>query len=87
MLKTMLKTMTVCRMSFEFPKEIDPVFIGCNHEFPFAFIAGSLSLTPLGPYFIQSMKTAEKYALIQNDFHTVAKIELESLTTETNSRG
>jgi hypothetical protein len=42
---------------------------------------------PLGPSFIQSMKTAEKYALTQNDFHKKAKIELESLTTETNSRG
>jgi hypothetical protein len=43
MLKTMLKTMTACRMPFEFLKEIDPVFIGGNHEFPFTFIAGSLS--------------------------------------------
>jgi len=42
---------------------------------------------PLGPSFIQSMKTAEKYALTQNDFHKKAEIELESLTTETNSRG
>jgi hypothetical protein len=83
----MLKTMTVCRMPLEFPKEIDPVFIGGNHEFLFAFIAGSLSPTPLEPYFIRSMRTAEKYAITQNEFHIKAKIELESLTTETNSRG
>jgi len=38
----MMDTITVRQMPFEFPDEIDPVFIEGDHEQSFAFIAGSL---------------------------------------------
>ena len=57
----MLDTMTVRQMPFEFPEQIDPVFIEGDHKQSFAFIAGSLLLPYLEPYLIRSMRTAEKY--------------------------
>ncbi len=57
----MLDTITVRQMPFEFPDEIDPVFIEGNHERSFAFIAGSLLLPHLEPYLIRSMKAAQKH--------------------------
>jgi len=57
----MLDTITVRHMPFEFPAEIDPVFIDGDHERSFAFIAGSLLLPHLEPYLIRSMKAAEKH--------------------------
>lgn len=57
----MLDTMTVRHMPFEFPDEIDPVFIDGDHEQSFRFIAGSLLLPHLEPYLIRSMKAAQKH--------------------------
>jgi predicted metal-dependent hydrolase len=57
----MMDTMTVRQMPFEFPDEIDPVFIDGDHQQSFAFIAGSLLLPHLEPYLIRSMKAAEKH--------------------------
>ena len=57
----MLDTITVRQMPFEFPDEIDPVFIEDDHEQSFAFIAGSLLLPYLEPYLIRSVKAAEKH--------------------------
>jgi len=57
----MLDAITVRHMPFEFPDEIDPVFIDGDHKQSFAFIAGSLLLPHLEPYLIRSMKAAEKY--------------------------
>jgi len=57
----MLDTITVRRMPFEFPDEIDPVFIEDDHELSFAFIAASLLLPHLEPYLIRSMKAAQRH--------------------------
>jgi predicted metal-dependent hydrolase len=57
----MLDSITVRQMPFEFPDEIDPVFIDGDHKQSFAFIAGSLLLPHLEPYLIRSMKAAEKH--------------------------
>lgn len=57
----MLDTITVRQMPFEFPDEIDPVFIDGDHEQSFGFIAGSLLLPHLEPYLIRSMKAAQKH--------------------------
>jgi hypothetical protein len=57
----MLDTITVRQMPFEFPDDIDPVFIDGDHKQSFAFIAGSLLLPHLEPYLIRSMKAAEKH--------------------------
>lgn len=57
----MLDTITVRQMPFEFPDEIDPVFIEGDHEQSFAIIAGSLLLPHLEPYLIRSMKAAQKH--------------------------
>jgi predicted metal-dependent hydrolase len=57
----MLDTMTVRQMPFEFPDEIDPVFIEGDHQQSFGFIAGSLLLPYLEPYLIRSMKAAQKH--------------------------
>ncbi len=57
----MLDTITVRHMPFEFPDDIDPVFIDGDHKQSFAFIAGSLLLPHLEPYLIRSMKAAEKH--------------------------
>ena len=57
----MLNTITVRRMPFEFPDEIDPVFIEDDHELSFAFIAASLLLPHLEPYLIRSMKAAQSH--------------------------
>jgi hypothetical protein len=43
----MMDTITVRRMPFEFPEEIDPVFIEGDHQQSFGFIAGSLLLPHL----------------------------------------
>ncbi len=56
-----MDTITVRHMPFEFPDEIDPVFIEGDHEQSFAFIAGSLLLPHLEPYLIRSMKAAERH--------------------------
>ena len=56
----MLDNITVRQMPFEFPDEIDPVFMDGDHQQSFAFIAGSLLLPYLEPYLIRSMKAAEK---------------------------
>ncbi len=57
----MMDTITVRQMPFEFPDEIDPVFIEGDPVRSFAFIAGSLLLPHLEPYLIRSMKAAEKH--------------------------
>lgn len=57
----MLDTITVRHMPFEFPDDIDPVFMDGDHKQSFAFIAGSLLLPYLEPYLIRSMKAAEKH--------------------------
>lgn len=57
----MLDSITVRQMPFEFPDEIDPVFMDGDHKQSFAFIAGSLLLPHLEPYLIRSMKAAEKH--------------------------
>ena len=57
----MLDEITVRKMSFEFPDNIDPVFIDGDHERSFRFIAGSLLLPHLEPYLIRSMRAAEPH--------------------------
>ncbi len=57
----MMDSITIRHMPFEFPDEIDPVFIEGDHQQSFAFIAGSLLLPHLEPYLIRSMKAAEKH--------------------------
>lgn len=57
----MMDTISVRQMPFEFPDEIDPVFIEGDPEQSYAFIAGSLLLPHLEPYLIRSMKAAEKH--------------------------
>ena len=57
----MLDTMTVRKMPFEFPDEIEPVFIDGDHRRSFGLIAGSLLLPHLEPYLIRSMKAAEPH--------------------------
>ncbi len=57
----MLDEITVRKMSFEFPDEIDAVFFDGDHQRSFGFIAGSLLLPHLEPYLIRSMKAAEPY--------------------------
>ena len=53
-----MDSITVRRMPFEFPDEIDPVFIENNHEMSFSFISASLLLPYLEPYLIRSMRAA-----------------------------
>ena len=62
----MLDTITVRQMPFEFPDDIDPVFMDGDHKQSFAFIAGSLLLPHLEPYLIRSMKAAEKHVTDPN---------------------
>ena len=57
----MLEKMTVRKMPFEFPTDIDAVFVDGDHKRSFSFIAGSLLLPHLEPYLIRSMKAAEKH--------------------------
>ena len=57
----MLDTITIRQMPFDFPEEIDPVFMERDHQRSFAFIAGSLLLPYLEPYLIRTMKVAEKH--------------------------
>jgi len=64
----MMDTITVRQMPFEFPDEIDPVFIEGDPELSFegmstgyAMIASSLLLPHLEPYLIRSMKAAAKH--------------------------
>ena len=56
---TDVDTITVRRMPFEFPDEIDPVFVEGEPEESFAMIAGSLLLPSLEPYLIRSMRAAK----------------------------
>ena len=48
-------------MPFEFPTDIDAVFVYGDHKRSFGFIAGSLLLPHLEPYLIRSMKAAKKH--------------------------
>ncbi len=57
----MLDKITVRKMPFEFPDEIDPVFIDGDHKQSYGFIAGSLLLPHLEPYLIRSMRAAEPH--------------------------
>ncbi|MDG1959246.1 MAG: metal-dependent hydrolase [Candidatus Binatia bacterium] len=57
----MLDTIKIRQMPFDFPDEIDPVFMERDHRRSFSFIAGSLLLPYLEPYLIRSMKAAEKH--------------------------
>ena len=57
----MLDTITVRKMPFEFPDQIEPDFMDGDFERSFSFIAGSLLLPHLEPYLIRSMKAAEKH--------------------------
>lgn len=59
----MLDTITVRQMAFEFPHDIDPVFIDGDHKQSFGFIAGSLLLPYLEPYLIRSMRAAEQHVI------------------------
>jgi hypothetical protein len=45
----MLNKITVRKMPFEFPDDINPVFLDGDHKQSFAFIAGSLLLPHLQP--------------------------------------
>ena len=54
-----MDTITVRQMPFEFPAEIDPVFIEGDPEQSFRMIAASLLLPYLEPYLIRSMKAAK----------------------------
>jgi predicted metal-dependent hydrolase len=62
----MLDTITVRQMPFEFPDEIDPVFIEGDHKQSFGFIAGSMLLAHLEPYLVRSMRAAEKHVTDPN---------------------
>jgi len=55
----MLSSITIRRMPFEFPGEIDPVVVNGDLEQSFSIVAGSLLLPHLEPYLIRSMKAAE----------------------------
>lgn len=57
----MLDEITVRKMPFEFPDDIDPVFMHGDHQRSFRFIAGSLLLPHLEPYLIRSMRAAEPH--------------------------
>ena len=57
----MLDEIIVRKMPFDFPTDIDAVFVDGDHKRSFNFIAGSLLLPHLEPYLIRSMKDAEKY--------------------------
>ena len=57
----MMDTITVRKMPFEFPDEIDPVFIEGDPEASFGMIAGSLLLPHLEPYLIRSMRAAMEH--------------------------
>ncbi len=56
-----MDTITVRQMPFEFPDEIDPVFMEGDPEGSFGMIAASLLLPHLEPYLIRSMKAAKKH--------------------------
>jgi predicted metal-dependent hydrolase len=57
----MLDNITVRKMPFEFPDDIDAVFVDGDHKRSFSFIAGSLLLPHLEPYLIRSMRAAEEH--------------------------
>lgn len=57
----MLDTITVRRMPFEFPDEVDPLLFPSDHALSFRLVAGSLLLPHLEPYLIRSMKAARKH--------------------------
>ena len=57
----MLDEITVRKIQFEFPADIDAVFVDGDHKRSFNFIAGSLLLPHLEPYLIRSMKAAKKH--------------------------
>lgn len=59
--RTMMDTITVRKMPFSFPDEIDPVFIEGDPEASFDMIAASLLLPHLEPYLIRSMKSAMEH--------------------------
>lgn len=54
-----MDTITVRQMAFEFPEEVDPVFIEGDPEQSFRMIAASLLLPYLEPYLIRTMKAAK----------------------------
>jgi predicted metal-dependent hydrolase len=56
-----MDTITIRQMPFEFPADVDPVFIEGDPEQSFRTIAGSLLLPYLEPYLIRSMKAAKKH--------------------------
>ena len=56
-----MNTITVRQMPFEFPDEIDPVFMEGDPEGSFGMIAASLLLPHLEPYLIRTMKAAAKH--------------------------
>ncbi len=55
-----MQDITVRRMGFEFPEEIDPVFMPGDPEESYATIGLSLLLPHLEPYLIRTMKVARK---------------------------
>lgn len=57
----MLDDITVRKMPFEFPDDIDPVFLDGDHKRSYSFIAGSLLLPHLEPYLIRTMRAAEQH--------------------------
>jgi len=56
-----MDTITVRMMPFQFPDEVDPVFIEGDPERSFGMIAASLLLPHLEPYLIRSMKQATEH--------------------------
>ena len=66
-------------MPFEFPDDVDPVFMDGDRKRSFGFIAGSLLLPHLEPYLIRSMKAAEK--------HVTDPVVLEDLKKFASQKG
>ena len=60
-MRSMLDEITVRKMPFEFPDEIDAVFFNGDHQRSFSMIAGSLLLPHLEPYLIRSMRAAREH--------------------------
>ncbi len=56
-----MQDITVRRMAFEFPDEIDPVFIPGQPEESYSIIGLSLLLPYLEPYLIRTMKAAKPH--------------------------
>lgn len=56
-----MQDITVRRMAFEFPEEIDPVFIAGEPERSYFTIGLSLLLPYLEPYLIRTMKEAKRH--------------------------